>query len=98
MTAKWCQCFHWRIRRPQADSSVPCVRPRRCAGNCAKPLSSTKLALLAEPVGQRVSHARPSSSIGRDELLFVVLESLASLGYVRAMHTKSFVQLLASNM
>jgi hypothetical protein len=20
MTAKWCQCFHWRIRRPQADS------------------------------------------------------------------------------
>jgi hypothetical protein len=45
MTAKWRHCFHWRIKRPGADSGVSCVRPRRCAGTWAKPLSPAKLAL-----------------------------------------------------
>jgi hypothetical protein len=42
--------------------------------------------------------ALPSFAIVRDDLLFVVLETLANFGYVRAMYTNGFVQLLASDM
>jgi hypothetical protein len=54
--------------------------------------------LLAGLSISAIRNARPSFATYRDELLFMVLESLANFGYVVAMDTKSFVQLLAGNM